>query len=213
MDFTKLRQEMVETQIVERGIKSAGVIEAMREIPRHEFAPDETKNRAYEDAPVYIGEGQTMSQPYMVALMTQSLNLNKIDKVLEIGTGSGYQTAVLAEMSDEVYTVERNSRLSQRARLILDKMGYTNIRFHVGDGTQAWPQGDLKFDAVLVTAASPKVPDPLWKQLTDRGRIVIPLGDRTHQTLWLLTKSKSGIKEEKICSCVFVPLIGEHGWN
>lgn len=203
---------MVERQIVARGITDAGVIAAMRRVPRHLFVPKDMAARAYEDCPVPIGAGQTISQPYMVALMTQCLHLNKSKRVLEVGTGSGYQAAVLAELSKEVYTIERIEELLLRARQTLHHLRYTNIKTFIGDGNLGVEDEDILFDAMMVTAASRRQPDRLFAQLAPDGRMVVPMGDRFSQSLMVFTKKKDRITEESVCSCTFVPLIGEYGW-
>lgn len=213
MNFEEMRYGMVRGQIIGRGIQDLRVIEAMRRVPRHEFVPESERHRAYEDCPIPIGEGQTISQPFMVALMTQSLNVTKREKVLEIGTGSGYQTAVLAELASEIHTFERIADLSDRAREVLQKLKYDNVHFYVGDGSRGVLSKDLLFDCVMVTAACPRPLDILFEALTSRGRMIIPIGDRSIQTLTLFTKERTKIIEKKICQCVFVPLIGQYGWN
>lgn len=200
---------MVEEQIIKRGIKDPLVIEAMGKVPRHEFVPLDKQANAYDDGPLPIGDGQTISQPLMAAMMTQALKLNKTKKVLEIGTGSGYQTAILAEISRQVYTVERLPLLSKGARHILDKLNYKNISFDAGDGTLGWVKESLYFNGIIVTAASAKTPEALLNQLSLGGRLVIPVGSRERQTLTLYIKTENQIKKEELCQCVFVPLIGE----
>lgn len=212
MDFEKLRNKMVEEQIMARGITDTAVLEAMRRVPRHEFVPKESAAGAYDDRPLPIGEGQTISQPYMVALMTQSLDLNKKKRVLEVGTGSGYQTAVLAELSREVCSVERIGALVDRARQTLRRLNYTNVKIFLGDGTKGLPEAPQPFDAIIITAASPARPDQLFAQMAAGGRMVVPVGDRFGQILMLFTKAKGRIAEKAVCGCTFVPLIGEYGW-
>ena len=212
MNFEYLRKKMVEEQIVRRGIHNPKVIEAMRKVWRHEFIPEEELSNAYADCPLSIGEGQTISQPFMVAIMTQSLKIHKADVVLEIGTGSGYQTAILAELAKEVYTIEKIEALSLRAQKILNKLHYSNIHFCTGDGSLGW-QEKLNFEAIMVTAAAPAPLENLFEQLGDQGRLLIPIGDRLNQVLMLYTKKQKEIKEERICGCVFVPLIGQYGWH
>jgi protein-L-isoaspartate(D-aspartate) O-methyltransferase len=212
MEFQRLREQMVGQQILARGIMDAHVIAAMRRVPRHLFVPKDMVSRAYEDCAVPIGEGQTISQPYMVALMTQCLMLNKDKRVLEIGTGSGYQAAVLAELSREVYTIERIEGLLKQARRTLHNLKYTNIRSFVGDGNFGLEDNDLLFDAIIITAASKKPPDRLLAQLAVNGKMVVPMGDRFSQSLMVFTKNEDRITEESVCHCTFVPLIGEYGW-
>ena len=211
MEFEALRNKMVDTQIIARGIRDPQVIEAMRQVPRHEFIPDQYQRQAYDDMPIPIGEGQTISQPYMVALMTEALNLEKIHSVLEIGTGSGYQAAILAEMAKEVYTIERIPGLAARAEKTLEKLGYKNIHIKVADGTTGWP--GKEFDAIAVTAASPQVIDTLVAQLKDGGRLIAPIGGKFGQTLTLYTKKGQEVKTDEMCKVVFVPLVGKFGWK
>jgi len=209
MNFELLREKMVEEQVIKRGIKDPAVIEAMRQVPRHGFVPSDIQANAYDDGPLPIGDGQTISQPLMVALMTQALELDQTKTVLEIGTGSGYQTAILAQISKKVYTVERLPELAQRAQDILSQLHYKNISFAVGDGTLGWITESLHFDGIIVTAASDKTPQALLSQLSVGGRLVIPVGRRERQTLTLYIKTENQIKKEELCQCVFVPLIGE----
>jgi protein-L-isoaspartate(D-aspartate) O-methyltransferase len=206
------RRSMVERQLKARGIRTPAVLEAMGSVPRHLFVPEHLREYAYEDGPLSIGEGQTISQPYMVALMTECLEPSPADTVLEIGTGSGYQTAVLAAIVSHVYSIERIASLAQRARKVLDELGYRNVTIVVGDGSLGLP-GHAPFDGILVTAAAPEVPQPLIEQLATGGRLVIPVGGEYHQTLWKITRQSRGISREEITGCVFVPLIGTHGWK
>ena len=208
----KERELMVERQLVRRGISDPRVLEAFRKVPRHLFVPRGLQSSAYADHPLPVGEGQTISQPYMVALMTECLGLGEGERVLEIGTGSGYQAAILAELAAEVYTVERIAALSERAREILEKLGYTNIRFLVGDGTKGWPE-HAPYDGIIVTAGAPRVPDPLVEQLAEGGRLVIPVGGSWAQELAVLRRTKRGVTRRNVCGCVFVPLVGEFGWR
>ena len=203
---------MVQDQLIGRGIKDPRVIKAMRKVARHEFIPNEFRQHAYEDHPIGIGHGQTISQPFMVAAMTEALQLSPEDLVLEIGTGCGYQTAILAELSREVYSIERIAELSQDAQINLGKLQYQNVHLKVADGTLGWQQG-LTFDAILVAAAAPDAKIPFLEELKTDGRLVIPLGDRHDQTLCRITKTEGGLMTEEICRCVFVPLIGQHGWR
>jgi len=212
MDFQALRHKMVEEQLKARGIGDAAVLGAMERVPRHKFIPDTLKSMAYDDCPVPIGEGQTVSQPYIVALMTQCLGLNKEKRVLEVGTGSGYQAAILAELSREVYSVERIEALAERARWMFQNLKYKNIKVFSGDGSLGLPDESQPFDAVIVTAASPRPPEHLFEQLSSGGRLVVPVGGRFSQTLTLFTKVDDQITEEVLCGCVFVPLIGKYGW-
>lgn len=201
------RQKMVDNQIIARGIADKNVIEAMRKIPRHLFVPKEERERAYSDGPLPIGHSQTISQPYIVAIMTELLGIDSTSKVLEIGTGSGYQAAVLGEIADSVYTIEIVTPLAEKAAEILDSLGYKNIFVRAGDGYQGWPEA-APFDAVIVTAAAPKIPQPLIDQLKTGGRLVIPVGDLS-QELYLVTKNEEGIVKQSIIPVRFVPMTGE----
>jgi len=211
MDYKNLRKKMVEEQIIARGIKDKRLIDVLYKLERHRFVPENSKNSAYGDFPLPIGEGQTISQPYMVALMTECLSLKGDEKVLEIGTGSGYQTAILAELAREVYSIERIESLKLKAEKILNELGYTNIKIKLGDGTLGWPE-EAPFDRIIVTAATQDIPLPLLEQLNDRGIVVIPLGDRFSQVLAKIEKKNNQIIREDICGCVFVPLIGKYGF-
>jgi len=211
-DFKKERLAMVEDQLRRRGIHDQRVLEAMAKIPRHSFVSPEYQAAAYEDRPLPIGEGQTISQPYMVAVMTQSLELTGGERVLEIGTGSGYQTATLAELAKTIFTVERIQVLIQRAQKVLQNLGYENIFFLHGDGTKGWP-GNSPFAGIIVTAGAPEVPQMLTSQLADGGRLVIPVGPRYTQTLYKVTRKGNRFMEEDITGCVFVPLLGDFGWK
>ncbi|MCD6521166.1 protein-L-isoaspartate(D-aspartate) O-methyltransferase [Candidatus Calescamantes bacterium] len=206
------RRKMVEIQLIGRGIRDKKVISAFLKVPRHEFVPPPHREDAYGDFPLPIGEGQTISQPYMVALMTELLLLKGEEKVLEIGTGSGYQTAILAEIAKSIYTVERIASLLERAKEILEFLGYKNIHFRVGDGTKGWEE-NAPYDAIIVTAASPEIPPPLFEQLKEGGRMVIPVGNRMGQDLIRVTKKDGKPKKENFGPCIFVPLIGEYGWK
>jgi protein-L-isoaspartate(D-aspartate) O-methyltransferase len=212
MAFERERQRMVEEQIMGRGISDERVLKAMRTVPRHEFLPEAIRGNAYVDQALPLGEGQTMSQPYMVALMTELLKLNGTERVLEIGTGSGYQAAVLAELCEKVYTVERIKVLADKARATLDRLGYRSVALKVYDGTYGWKEMS-PFDAIVVTAGAPHVPDALVEQLREGGRMVIPVGDRYGQRLIKMVKTAGGVITEQSVPCVFVPLIGNHGWK
>jgi len=203
---------MVEEQIVYRGVRDLRVLDAMRRVPRHEFMPEALRSQAYGDHAMPIGDGQTISQPYIVALMTELLELKGDERVLEIGTGSGYQAAVLAELCQKVFTVERVKTLADKARATLDRLGYKNVAMKVFDGTYGWKEM-APFDAIIVTAAAPDVPDTLLEQLKDGGRLVIPVGERYSQVLVELIKSPSGMVRKTSIPCVFVPLIGAKGWK
>jgi len=210
-ELARLRQELVE-ELRQKGITSPRVLAAIGKIPRHLFVLPEHLPWAYDDRPLPIGFGQTISQPYIVALSTEALALSPADKVLEVGTGSGYQTAVLAELAKEVFTVERIPELSWEAQERLRRLGYENVRFRVGDGTKGWPE-EAPFPAILVTAAAPRVPKSLLEQLAEDGRLVIPVGGRFQQDLWLVRKRGGKPVYEHLCPVSFVPLIGEEGWR
>jgi len=212
INYEKERLRMVEEQIVSRGVKDERVLAAMRKVPRQEFLPEAIRGMAYADNAIPLGEGQTISQPFMVALMTELLELTGSERVLEIGTGSGYQAAVLAEVCEKVYTVERIKLLADRARATLDRLGYRSVAIKVYDGTYGWKEM-APFDAIMVTAGSPDVPAPLLEQLKDGGRMVIPVGERYGQTLLKIVKSPDGAVTQRSIPCVFVPLIGNHGWK
>jgi protein-L-isoaspartate(D-aspartate) O-methyltransferase len=212
MDLNRLRDVMVEEQLIPRGIRDARVLSAMRKIPRHLFLDESMWYRAYDDMALPIGEGQTMSQPYMVAIMTELLDLKGKEKVLEIGTGSGYQGAVLAELAREVFSIERIPSLSERAMKALRGLGYENIHFRVGDGTVGWPEKG-PFDRIMITAGTPEIPQPLIEQLSEGGIIVAPVGDRFSQQLVKSARHKKKLTKESFTPCVFVPLVGEHGWK
>jgi protein-L-isoaspartate(D-aspartate) O-methyltransferase len=211
-DFQQLRQSMVDRQLIPRGIRDARVIGAMRTVPRHLFMDEVQWNSAYDDMALPVGEGQTISQPYMVAVMTELLDLRGGEKVLELGTGSGYQTAILAELSLEVFSIERIQRLSEKAGKVLESLGYGNIHLRVGDGTLGWAEAS-PFDRILVTAGAPEIPEPLIGQLSEGGIIVAPVGDRFSQQLVRATKQKDRLSAEYHVPCVFVPLVGKHGWS
>jgi len=212
MDYEILRKKMVDEQIIARGIRNQRVTSAFYKVERHKFIPEQLKPTAYADFPISIGEGQTISQPYMVALMTEYLNLTSKDKVLEIGTGSGYQTAILAELAGEVYSIERFDSLASKAEETINMLGYTNVKIKVTDGTLGWPE-EAPFDKIMVTAASPKVPQPLIEQLKEGGRLILPLGETLSQVLTLIEKKREKFESTAICSCVFVPLVGKYAWK
>lgn len=211
-DFKKLRNLMVETQLIARGIKDKNLLNAMRKVPRHFFLPPSLWHDAYTDMAIPIGDGQTMSQPYMVAIMTELLELSGDEKVLEIGTGSGYQAAILAELAKEVYTVERIESLAEEAMKQLTDQGYLNIHVVVDDGTRGL-KDKSPFDRIIVTAATPKIPEPLARQLKDEGIIVAPVGERLSQILIKGRKKKGFLVEQYHTPCIFVPLVGEYGWK
>ena len=211
-DYTNERLNMVDIQLAHRGISDKRVLDAMSKVPRHIFVPSEVVSIAYTDQPLSIGESQTISQPYMVALMSECLKLSGGEKILELGTGSGYQTAILAELGDLVYTMERISMLSIRAQGTLKDLGYKNIRFKTGDGTLGWPE-NAPYDGIMVTAGAPHVSQVLIDQLSDGGRIIIPVGNSFSQELVVVSKINKKIRTKNICGCMFVPLIGKYGWN
>ena len=211
-DMQKVRDRMVEEQLIPRGIHDPKTLEAVRQVPRHLFVEDALQNQAYGDFPLPIGRGQTISQPYIVALMTQALGLQGHESILEIGTGSGYQAAILSLICEKVYTVERIDSLLVRARKIFDQLHYLNILTKLDDGTNGWPEYG-PFDAIIVTAGGPKVPEPLLDQLADPGTLVIPVGDLGMQNLQLVTKKEGAITEKTIEYVRFVNLIGSHGWR
>lgn len=210
-NFEPLRAEMVNSQLVRRGIRDERVLSAFRKVPRQEFVPADLRFSAYDDCALPIGANQTISQPYMVAIMTELLRLKGKEKVLEIGTGSGYQAAILAELCQKVYTVERIKSLSDLAKKILDKLGYTKIEYLVGDGTEGYRPA-APYDGIIVTAGCPDIPQPLIDQLAEGGRLVIPVGERCLQTLTIATKENGKIEVEESIGCVFVPLVGKYGW-
>ncbi len=209
--LSRLRERMVSEQIVSRGIRDARLLDALRAIPRHRFVPASLRHRAYEDGPLPIGEEQTISQPYIVAEMTEALSLEGTESVLEIGTGSGYQTAILCSLAREVVTTERVETLSRSARRILGELGIRNVRFRVGDGTLGSVE-DAPFDAILVTAGAPDIPPPLYSQLVIGGILVIPVGGRWEQELIRVRKEEGGSRRESLGGCRFVPLLGAYGF-
>ena len=212
-DFTVARRRMVEGQVIARGVTDQRVIDAMLKVPRHKFVEEAFENQAYQDAPLPIGEKQTISQPYMVAVMSEALNLTGVETVLEVGTGSGYQAAVLALLADRVFSLERIPSLARRARKVLDDCGFSKVNIRVADGTQGWREM-APFDAIVVTAGAPEVPREYLVQLVVGGRLVIPVGDRDSQVLMRITRTgESEYKEERLLGCRFVPLIGSHGWQ
>ncbi|APG26817.1 protein-L-isoaspartate O-methyltransferase [Syntrophotalea acetylenivorans] len=213
MDYSIARRLMVERQIVGRGIHDPLVVEAMKKVPRHRFVEEALWAQAYSDNPLPIGEKQTISQPYMVALMTQALELKGGEKILEIGTGSGYQAAILSQIVSRVYSVERISALARRARRVLDDIGCRNVNIKLSDGTIGW-ETEAPFDGIIVTAGSPKVPSHYLEQLTIGGRLIIPVGGRGCQVLKRIVRlGQVDYKEEDLLDCRFVPLIGKDGWS
>ncbi len=211
--FEISRRRMVQEQVVNRGITNPRLIEALQKIPRHLFVQEAMAVQAYSDGPLPIGEKQTISQPYMVALMTDQLELTGCEHVLEIGTGSGYQTAILASLARRVYTVERIRSLAMQARKVLDSLHLLNVNIKVGDGTLGWSE-EAPYDAILVTAGAPAVPETLITQLALGGRLVIPVGDASSQSLLRIRKGQDGtLRHETSVGCRFVPLIGQQGWQ
>ena len=212
MKYERQREKMVRQQIAARGIKDPNVLAALGSVPRHLFVSEALRDQAYGDYPLPIGQQQTISQPYIVAEMTQALELDKDDRVLEIGTGSGYQAAILAEIVYRVYTIERIRSLYIQARNLLDELHYHNVVMRCSDGTAGWP-GESPFDAIMVTAGAPDVPEKLVDQLAEGGRMVVPVGNQHAQDLIKLTKGKSGVHRSNLGGCRFVKLIGTHGWK
>lgn len=213
MNFDISRRRMVETQIVARGIKDRRVIDAMLKIPRHLFVQEAMASQAYNDTSLPIGEKQTISQPYIVALMSEMLQLTGAERVLEIGTGSGYQAALLSCLANRVYTIERIPSLASIARKLFDTLGLTNISMKIDDGTAGW-DSEAPFDAIIVTAGAPGLPEPLFHQLVAGGRLLVPIGDDQSQELTIVTKLEDGSRSvEKSTPCRFVKLIGKDGWS
>jgi protein-L-isoaspartate(D-aspartate) O-methyltransferase len=213
MNFAIARKKMVENQILSRNIKDRRLIDAMLKVPRHIFVEEAMAAQAYNDKPLPIGEKQTISQPYIVAFMTELLELTGKEKVLEIGTGSGYQAAILASLADRVYTIERIRPLISRARKALDSLGFFNVNIKIADGSIGWKE-EAPFDAIMVTAGSPGIPDELVDQLATGGKLVIPVGDKFDQTLVRITKREDGsVFREDFIDCRFVKLIGKFGWE
>lgn len=211
-DYERERQRMVDVQLRARGITDKRVLDAMGAVKREWFVPSEQRPHAYDDGSLEIGLGQTISQPYIVGLMSQALRLQGGERVLEVGTGSGYQTAMLVELGAEVFTIERLRMLSLRARSALDALAYEGVHFHVGDGTAGWPE-EAPFDCIVATAMAPQLPRPLFAQLRSTGRLVIPIGIESRQTLYCITNREGQPHYEPLCSCVFVRLIGSDGWE
>ncbi len=210
-EFRELRHQMVTDQIERRGIKDQRLLEALREVPRHEFVPPDQQRSAYIDAPLPIGDSQTISQPYIVALMTSLLELSGEETVLEVGTGSGYQAAILARLAGKVYTLERVERLAEQAQARLERLGYENVEVVRRDGTAGLPE-HAPYEAILVTAAAPRLPPPLENQLADDGRLVLPVGGRLGQVLELWRREGDRMVSERVTPVAFVPLIGKHAW-
>jgi protein-L-isoaspartate(D-aspartate) O-methyltransferase len=210
MDYTVLRKRMVEEQLIPRGISNPQVLDVFYKVERHKFIPEEQRDNAYVDFPIPIGAGQTISQPYIVALMTECLDLSGKEKVLEIGTGSGYQAAILAELTKTVCSVERFELLAKKAKVLFDELGYKNIKVKVGDGTLGWEE-EAPFDRIIITAATAEVPLPLTEQLKETGKLILPLGEILSQVLTLFEKKEGKLYSQEICGCVFVPLVGKFG--
>ena len=211
-EYAVLREEMIEKQLRRRGIQDAAVLAAMAEVPRHEFVSENVRAHAYDDLPLPIGSGQTISQPYIVAAMTAALHLQPGDRVLEIGTGCGYHAAVLSRLAEEVFTIERRAELASSASAALARLGYSNAHVHCGDGTLGLPEL-APFDAILVAAAAPAIPKPLLAQLAEGGRIILPIGGAEHQELQLIEKRGDTFPTKMLEGCRFVPLLGHHGWQ
>ena len=212
MDFDAARRRMADQQLTARGITDPLVVAAFRKVPRHLFVPPDLEEHAYEDRPLPIGSGQTISQPYMVALMTSQLRLQGHERVLEIGTGSGYQTAILAELALEAFSVERLPELLSPAKTRLEMLGSLNVHLRPADGSLGWGE-HAPYDAIVVTAAAPDAPAPLLEQLGEGGRLVLPIGGPEGQMLARIEKRNGAVHREDIARCVFVPLVGEHGWR
>lgn len=211
IDYEAARKRMVDGQIAIRGITSPGVLEAFLEVPRHHFVPKSQQAHAYQDSPLPIGLGQTISQPYIAAYMTDILQLTGAERVLEIGTGSGYQAAILGILADEIHTIERHPSLADKANRLLKSLGYDNVQVHERDGTRGLPEF-APYQAIMVTAAAPEVPTPLLDQLGEGGRLVMPVGGRGGQVLLLYRREGNEFHREDLVPVAFVPLIGEHGW-
>ncbi len=211
-EYAAQLEEMIEKQLRRRGVHDAAVLAAMAEVPRHEFVSEDVRAHAYDDLPLPIGSGQTISQPYIVAAMTAALHLRPGDRVLEIGTGCGYHAAVLSRLAKEVFTIERRPELASSASATLARLGYSNAHVHCGDGTLGLPEL-APFDAILVAAAAPAVPKPLLAQLAEGGRIILPVGDTQHQELQLIEKRGDAFPMKMLEGCRFVPLLGYHGWQ
>ena len=211
INYQKARDTMVQVQLINRGVTDENVIKAMRKVERHLFIADEYKLKAYDDSPILINCNQTISQPYMVALMTELLQLKSDHKVLEIGTGSGYQTAILAELCNKVYSIERHLKLVNQAEALLKELDYTNVEIKYGDGSYGYLK-NAPYNAIIVTAGAPELNEELIDLLVDRGQLVIPVGNHRHQDLMSVSKRGDSYISKVICKCVFVPLIGDKGW-
>ena len=211
-DYLDERKQMVKNQIKARGIKDKRVLGAMKTVPRHLFLPPEARKYAYGDSPIRIGSGQTISQPYIVALMTELLDVREDHRVLDVGTGSGYQAAILSELAEEVHSIERHPELAETAAERLSDLGYDNVHVHIGDGTMGYSQA-APYDRIIVAASAPKVPEPLLNQLSEGGRLVLPVGSRFSQHLEIWDKAGEEFKKSHSIPVVFVPLIGDEGWE
>ena len=212
IDYAQTRERMVQEQLVSRGIRDTRVLGVMARVPRHLFLESELRDQAYEDHPLPIGANQTISQPYMVALMAEALELKGTERVFEVGTGSGYLAAVLSELCAEVYSVETVEKLASKARNLLTSLGYRNVSVLMGDGTLGWEEHS-PYDAVVISAAAPCIPRPLLEQLKTAGYLVFPMGEKELQTLVRIRKDKAGIREEYLGECQFVKLKGQYGWE
>ena len=212
LDYEIAREKMVTEQLVNRGVRDSRVLAVMRKVPRHLFVDEALAARAYGDYPLPIGEKQTISQPYMVALMTEALAPGPKDRILEIGTGSGYQTAILAELCSKVFSIERIKVIAEKAEKTLNDLGYSNFLIRVGDGSRGWKE-EAPFEGILVTAGAPGVPKVLEEQLTDGGSLVIPVGDEFSQSLTKIVRDGDEFHHFDLTGCVFVKLIGNHGWK
>jgi protein-L-isoaspartate(D-aspartate) O-methyltransferase len=210
--YERERARMVEEQLARRGISDVRVLDAMGRVPRHLFVEEALRDRAYGDHPLPIGEQQTISQPFIVALMTSLLRLSGQEKVLEVGTGSGYQTAILARLARRVCSIERLATLATRSRALLESLGFTNVWIRVGDGTLGWPD-EAPFDRILVAAGAPSIPSPLVEQLAEGGRMVVPVGDTTNQTLTLVEKINGATRTSPHGDCTFVKFVGRYAWE
>ena len=212
-NFAKKREKMVKKQLKPRGIDDENVIRAFKEVPREKFVPDHLKEYSYQDGPLPIGDNQTISQPYIVAEMVQALQLTREDVVLEIGTGSGYEAAILSKIAEHVYSVERIQSLADKAKMILDELNYQNITIEIGDGSLGWPVGDKVFDGIIVSASAPKIPESYKNQLKIGGNLVIPVGSKASQTLYKVKKNSiENLEKINLGYVRFVPLIGEQAW-
>ena len=211
-DYKVERERMVKQQIKARGIEDKRVLKAMNSVPRHLFLPSDARKYAYGDSPIRIGSGQTISQPYIVALMTELLDVHKDHKVLDVGTGSGYQAAILGELAEEVHSIERHPELAERAEETLSDLGYDNVHVHVGDGTKGYEPAS-PYDRIIVAASAPRVPDPLLNQLAENGKLVLPVGSRFSQHLEIWDREGEKFRKTHSIPVVFVPLIGDAGWE